>query len=171
MSTTALLVASAAVSAVGSISQGMAANRAANFQAAVALQRAQRERDIANRNAEIFRRQQNALSGAERARRAASGVLPSEGTPLLVADAFLDEVLIGEATIRAGGETRATRLTQEATLARFRGRNARTAGLFRAGTTLLTGFAPFLSFGGGGGNVGLPGDAAFQGVLRAGTAT
>lgn len=139
MSTPVLLAASLALSAVGAVSSGMAAKKAADFNAAIALQRAQRERDIANRNADIFRRRQNALSANERARRAGAGVLPGTGTPLLVADAFLDEVLIGEATIRAGGETRATRLEAEASLARFRGRNARTAGFIRAGTTLLSG--------------------------------
>jgi hypothetical protein len=138
MSTPALLAASLALSAVGAVSSGIAAKRAADFNAAIALQQAQRERDIANRNADIFRRQQNALSASERARRAGAGVLQSTGTPLLVADAFLDETLIGEATIRAGGETRATRLEAEAALARFRGSNARTAGFISAGSTLLT---------------------------------
>lgn len=147
MSEAALLAAAIGVSAVGTISSGIAAKRAADFNAAIALQRAQRERDIANRNAAIFRRRQNALSANERARRAGAGVLPGTGTPLLVADAFLDEVLIGEATIRAGGETRATRLEAEASLARFRGRNARTAGFIRAGTTLLTAGSGFFTPG------------------------
>ncbi len=138
MSGVELAAAALVVSGVGAISSGIASKRAADFEAAVALQRAQRERDIANRNADIFRRQQNALSAAERVRRAGAGVLPGTGTPLLVADAFLDETLIGEAMIRAGGAIRATRLEEEAALARFRGRNARTAGLFRAGSTLLT---------------------------------
>ncbi len=135
------------VSGVGTISSGIAAKRAADFQAAVALQRAAREREVANRNADIFRRRQNALSAAERARRASAGVLPGTGTPLLVADAFLDETLIGEATIRAGGETRATRLEAQAALARFRGRAARTASLFRAGSTLLTAGSGFFTPG------------------------
>ncbi|MCZ6608035.1 MAG: hypothetical protein O7A64_10260, partial [Alphaproteobacteria bacterium] len=72
------------------------------------------------------------------------------GTPLLVAEAFFDEILIGEATIRAGGETRATRLQAEADLARFRGRAARTASLFSAGSTLLTAGSGFFTPGGGG---------------------
>ncbi len=147
MSATALAAASLGVSAVGTIAQGIAAKRAADFQAAVALQQAARAREVANRNADIFRRQQNALSAAERARRAGAGVLPGTGTPLLVADAFLDEILIGEATIRAGGAIRATRLEEEAALARFRGRAARTASLFRAGSTLLTAGSGFFSPG------------------------
>ena len=147
MSATALLAASLGLSAVGMIAQGQAAKRAADFQAAVALQQAARAREVANRNADIFRRQQNALSAAERARRAGAGVLPGTGTPLLVADAFLDETLIGEATIRAGGAIRATRLQEEAALARFRGRAARTASLFRAGSTLLTAGSGFFTPG------------------------
>ena len=147
MSTPVLLAASLALSAVGAVSSGIAAKRAADFNAAVALQRAAREREVANRNADNFRRQQNALSAAERVRRAGAGVLPGEGTPLLVSDAFIDEILIGEATIRAGGEFRATRLAEEAALARFRGRAARTASLFRAGSTLLTAGSGFFTPG------------------------
>ena len=147
MSETALLAAALGVSAVGTISSGIAAKRAADFNTAIALQQAQRERDIANRNADIFRRQQNALSAAERVRRAGAGVLPGTGTPLLVADAFLDETLIGEAMIRAGGAIRATRLEEEAALARFRGRAARTASLFSAGSTLLTAGSGFFKLG------------------------
>jgi hypothetical protein len=70
---------------------------------------------------------------------AGSGVT-SEGTPLLVDDAALDEALLGEATIRVGGQTRATRLEQQAVLSRFRGQAARATGALRAGSTLLTGF-------------------------------
>ncbi len=147
MSGVELAAAALVVSGVGAISSGIAAKRAADFEAAVALQRAQRERDIANRNADIFRRQQNALSAAERVRRAGAGVLPGTGTPLLVAEAFFDEVLIGEATIRAGGAIRATRLEEEAALARFRGRAARTASLFSAGSTLLTAGSGFFTPG------------------------
>ncbi len=145
MSEAALLAAALGVSVVGTIAQGQAAKRAADFQAAVALQQAARAREVANRNADIFRRQQNALSAAERVRRAGAGVLPGVGTPLLVSDAFLDEILIGEATIRAGGAIRATRLQEEAALARFRGRAARTASLFRAGSTLLTAGSGFFT--------------------------
>ncbi len=147
MSGVELAAAALVVSGVGALSSGIAAKRAADFNAAIALQQAQRERDIANRNADIFRRQQNALSAAERVRRAGAGVLPGTGTPLLVAEAFFDEVLIGEATIRAGGAIRATRLEEEAALARFRGRAARTASLFSAGSTLLTAGSGFFTPG------------------------
>ncbi|MEE8222955.1 MAG: hypothetical protein V3S59_01525 [Alphaproteobacteria bacterium] len=135
------------VSAVGQIAAGQAASNAAKFQSAVLLQQAAREKEIAERDAEIFRREQNRLTAAHRAGRAASGVLPNEGTPLLVEDAILDETLLGEATIKQGGQVRATRLSEEAALTRFRGRAARTQGVFRAGTTLLTGFRDFRRFG------------------------
>ncbi len=135
------------VSAVGQIAAGRAASNAAKFQSAVLLQQANREKEIADRDAEIFRRNQNRLMAAQHARRAGSGVLPQEGTALLVEDATIDEILLGEATIRAGGQVRATRLEQRATLSRLRGRAARDEGFFRAGSTLLTGFGDYKRFG------------------------
>ncbi len=135
------------VSAVGQIAAGQAASNAAKFQSAVLLQQAAREKEIAERDAEIFRRTQNRLLASQHARRAGAGVLLQEGTPLLVEDATIDEILLGEATIRQGGQVRATRLSEEAALARFRGRAARTQGVFPAGSTLLTGFGDFRRFG------------------------
>ena len=140
------LLGSAIISGVGMVASGQASARAAAIQRQVLLQQAARERELAERNADIFRREQNALSAAERVRRAGAGVLTGEGTPLLVSDAIIDETLLGEATIRQGGVVRATRLSEQATLARLRGRAAQTESLFRAGSTLLTGFGDFKRF-------------------------
>ena len=133
-------IASAIVSAVGSVAQGQASAHAAKFQSAVLTQQAERERQIAEREADRFRRQQNAIAAAARTRRAGSGVLPNEGTSLLVEDAIFDEILLGEAFIKQGGQVRASRLLDQAALARLRGGAAQTQGFFRAGSTLLTGF-------------------------------
>lgn len=135
---TALLV-SAGVSAFGALAQGFAQRQAAAFNAATLRQQAERARQIAERDADAFARRQNRVRASARARRAGSGIT-SEGTPLLVDDAALDEALLGEATIRVGGQTRATRLEQQAVLSRLRGGAARTTGALRAGSTLLTGF-------------------------------
>ncbi len=132
------LVAALAVSAVGSIAQGQASARAANLQSDILAQQAERERQIAEREAERFRRQQGAIAASARVRRAGSGVLPNEGNSLLVEDAIFDEILLGEAFIKHGGQVRASRLLDQAALARFRGAAARTEGFLGAGTTLLT---------------------------------
>ncbi len=143
------LVAALAVSAVGSVAQGQASARAANLQSAVLAQQAERERQIAERDAERFRRQQGAIAASAHVRRAGSGVLPNEGSSLLVEDAIFDEILLGEAFIKQGGQVRASRLLDQAALARLRGRAARTQGFFRAGRTLLTAGSN-VDFGGGG---------------------
>lgn len=139
----AALLASAGVSAFGALAQGFAQRQAAEFNAAILRQQAERARQIAERDADAFARRQNRVRGSARARLAGSGIT-SEGTPLLVDDAALDEALLGEATIRVGGQARATRLEQQAVLSRLRGGAARTTGALRAGSTLLTGFGePF----------------------------
>ncbi len=132
-----LAIAAAAVSAVGSISQGKAAKDAADFQAELGQRQAERERQIAERDAELFARKQSADRAGTRAVRAASGVT-GEGSTLLVDETLIDEALLGEETIRRGGEAKASTLQAEASLARFRGRAARTAGFTKAGSTLLT---------------------------------
>ncbi len=136
---TTLLLASAGLSAFGTLAQGFAQRQAAAFNAAILRQQAERARQAAERDADAFARRQNRVRASARARLAGSGVT-SEGTPLLVDDAALDEALLGEATIRVGGQTRATRLEQQAVLSRLRGGAARTTGALRAGSTLLTGF-------------------------------
>ncbi len=133
-------IASLVVSGFGAIQQGIAAKQAADLQSAILAQQAERERQIAEREADRFRRQQNAIAAAARTRRAGSGVLPNEGSSLLVEDAIFDEILLGEAFIKQGGQVRASRLLDQAALARLRGGAAQTQGFFRAGSTLLTGF-------------------------------
>lgn len=134
-------IASAIVSAVGSIASGQASASAAKFQSAVLAQQAERQRQIAEREAERFRRQQGAIAAAARTKRAGSGVLPNEGTSLLVEDTLFDEILLGEAFIKQSGQVRASRLLDQAALTRFRGRVARDQGFLSAGDTLLTGFS------------------------------
>ncbi len=141
---TALLV-SAGVSAFGALAQGFAQRQAAEFNAAILRQQAERARQVAEREADLFRRRQGKIAAAQRVRRAGSGVLPNEGTSLLVEDLTFDEILLGQATIKQGGQVRASRLLDEAALARLRGGAARSEGAFRAGTTLLTGFGEAFS--------------------------
>jgi hypothetical protein len=69
----------------------------------------------------------------------ASGVEPSEGSPLLVSEDFAGETEYQALRIRSGGELAATRLEQSARLSALAGRNARTAGFARGGSLLLQG--------------------------------
>jgi len=139
--TVAATLASAAVSAAGAISSGQAQARAANFQAAVMRQQAERERQLAARKEEDYRREQSRLFAARRAAGGASGIDLSVGSPLLVSEDFAGEREYQALTIRAGGEDAATRLEQSAALQRLQGRTKRNEGFTRGGALLLSGVA------------------------------
>lgn len=133
----ALTLVGTLLSAAGSLAAGRAEARTAEFNAAMAQQQAVRERDIARREAEDHRRRNGRLLATARARRAGSGVT-SEGSPLMVDEAGAAEIELGARNILAGGAAAAYRYRQSAALDRARAGSARTAGLLRAGTTLLT---------------------------------
>jgi len=138
-SSTALLIA-AGLGAAGSIQQGQAAKAQSKFQAAINDQQAARERLISAGEEQDFRRQQSALLAERRAAMGKSGIDIGKGTPLLAASDFAAETELQAQRIRAGGETQATRLEQQAALTRAGGRAAQQRGLFRAGSTLLSGY-------------------------------
>ncbi len=136
----ALIAVGAAVAAGAAVQQGIAASNAAKFRARVAKQQAKQEGLVAAEEAKVFKRRQSRLLATSRALRAGSGV-STEGSPLLVDEATAAEIELGRLSILSGGETRATRLEQEARLAQSRGRSAKTGGFLTAGSTLLTGLA------------------------------
>lgn len=141
-STTALLIASG-LAATSALSQGYAANQQSRFEANVSQQQATREREIAASEEQDFRRRQSAVLAERRAALGGSGIQTTTGSPLLSSEDFAAEVELQARRIRAGGQIRATRLEQQASLLRARGRTARTQGLFRAGSSLLSGFSEF----------------------------
>jgi len=111
------------------------------YQADLAQQQAARERAVAAQQAESYRRRQDGLLAASRARGAASGVALA-GSPLLADDAAQQEIALGEAQLRAGGEARATQLENSAALSQARANSNVPIGFLRAGTTLLRDFRP-----------------------------
>lgn len=128
----------AAVSAAGAIAAGQAEANAAEFNAEMAQQQAERERQIATRDAGDYRRRNSRLLATSRARRAGSGVT-SQGSPLLVDEATAGEIELGVQDILAGGAATAYGYQQQAALSRARARSARIGGFLNAGSTLLTG--------------------------------
>jgi len=139
----ALIASAFAVSAFGALAQGFAAKQTADFQAGILRQRAARDRLQAASDEEDFRRKQSRAFAARRAALGASGVEPSEGSPLLVSEDFAGEAELQALRIRTGGEVTSTRLEQKAALERFTGRAARTAGFIRGGSLLVTGAGKF----------------------------
>jgi hypothetical protein len=141
-----------AVGAVGSLMQGRAAQGAANAQAAAneqnALMADEQARDAARRGAydELrLRRQMSILQGQQRAMTAASGVEVDTGSPLAIQEASRREGDQDAAVIRFNAEreawgygVQATNYRNAAAASRAEGRNAMTAGVINAGTSLLT---------------------------------
>jgi len=134
---TAIAIASAAISAVGAIQQGNAANSAAKFEADQLRQQAERDRAIAAQDADDFADNESRNRARFRALLAGSGAT-LEGTPLAVLSDLAGEAEFQRRRIMAAGETAANRAEGQAALRRFEGRNAQRAGFTRAGATLLT---------------------------------
>lgn len=136
---TAATIAGAAISAVAAVQQGRAAANQAKAQATVGRQVAASQRDQAAADESDFRRNQSRLQASRRALLGATGVEVSSGSPLAVTGDFAAEAELQALRIRSGGETRATRIEQQAGLISASGRQARRAGLVRGGSLLLTG--------------------------------
>jgi hypothetical protein len=140
-STLALMAAGA--SAIGAISQGQAAAKQAKFQSAVQRQQAARERQIAESEERDFRKKQSANIAQRRAELGGAGIRSTTGTPLLATEDFLSEAELQAQRIRQGGEVSATRLEQQADLTKAAGKSAQQRGMFRAGSSLLSGVSEF----------------------------
>ena len=140
-----------AMSAVGSLVQGYAAKSAANAQAAASEQNAkiadEQARDAVKRGAydELkLRRQMSILQGQQRSALAASGVEVDTGSSLALQEATRKEGDQDAAVIRFNAEreawgygVQATNYRNAASAARAGGKNAMTAGIIGAGTSLL----------------------------------
>ena len=136
---TALMIASTAVSAVGAISQGKAASAQAKYQAQIANQQAERARQMGELQARNQRKKNKALEASQRAIIASRGGDLSTGSALLVGTELAAENELNARLIENNAAAQQTALQNEAELQRARARNARTSGFFRAGTSLLKG--------------------------------
>lgn len=151
----------AVVGAAGSISAGAAQRNQfeaeaqiqtnqASAQAEVLRQQAERERVVAAEQEGDFRAQQSRAAASVRAAAGARGIDISTGSPLLAAQDFARQTTRQALRIREGGAIQAHRLEQQGflleqnaafqgPLLRARGDDAFRAGLFGAGTSLLSG--------------------------------
>lgn len=135
-------IAGLVLGALGTVSQGMAAERAGEFQARVAEQNARIARERAEVEEGEKRRENVRILGAQRASFAKGGVR-IEGSPLLVQQETSAEGEFDAITVLFGGKLSESRELARAQAARFGGRAKRTSSLLRAGSTLLTGASEF----------------------------
>lgn len=140
-------LAAGAVSAIGSIRQGNAANAAAQANAQALKQRADAVRSATVGREEMQRAQARQVVGEQVAAGAESGgMLAGSNLDLLRQSMFNAEM--DALNIRYQGLTEGTSLENEARLERFRGRQARTAGYLSAVGSILSGGAGYLNAGG-----------------------
>ena len=135
----AALAIGAVTGAAGALQSGKAQQQMAEYNAAVAENTAAQERQAAKIEQEAHSERLRKLLSSQRARAGAGGVAVDTGSPLSTAaeDAELGE--LDRLRIGYGGEVKATRAYSQAALDRLQGRQARTAGYYGAGSTLLTG--------------------------------
>lgn len=142
--TTAFLVASAGMGALGAIQQG----NAAQAQAEAAAQAADYNRKMAEQEAaaeEARRRRESSREmGAIRAGIAKSGV-QSAGTPLMVLAQSAEEAEMDALSAKWQGQTSADLYRMEAASARQRGKAAKQAIPFNVGSSLLSSYATYKS--------------------------
>ena len=130
----AAAIAGSAMSAMGSMQQGKAAQQAANFNAQVAQNNAIAARQAAAENARRGRRAAAKRTGAIRAR------INTDTSMDLLEDSVMEEELNINSILHAG-ELQALGLEANASLERTRGVNARRAGNVQAASSLLSGAA------------------------------
>jgi hypothetical protein len=137
---TVLTVGSTLLGAVGSIQQGQAANKAAQYNAEVQEIQARVAQDQgAARATELSQRTKQRLA-ATRAASMESG-LELSGSVNDVLDTVQKQGALDEITALYDSNVRAQGLRQSAAAERVKGRNALTASYFDAGTSILTGFS------------------------------
>jgi len=139
---TKLLLAGLGVSTVGTLYQGVSAQRSGQYNAAVAREEAKTEKVLTDIEIQKHRRAVSKLKGSQIARYGASGVT-LEGSPLLVMADTAAEAELDEALIKYGGAATSRALESEAYLAKQHGRESLYGSGLKAGATLLTGYGKY----------------------------
>lgn len=135
----AVAVVASTVSAYAAYQQGQTQKAIGKYNAKVAENAAIAQRQAAAIAAENERDKARLIMGAQRAGIGAAGVLPSEGTPLLVQTDTAEKAALNEARIRYSGEVGARVQEAEAIIQGYTARRAEQMGYVNAGANLLQG--------------------------------
>lgn len=132
-------VIAAGVAAYAANQQAEAAAAQSRRQSRIAQQQAETAQQAAAADARTRARQLERQQAAARARFGASGVVPEEGTPLLVLMQSEEEAALDVARVRHGGAVAAHGFGLEAVEARLRGQQAKRQGTLATSGALLQG--------------------------------
>lgn len=136
----AVAIAGAGVSAYSSIQSGKAAEESGKYNAAVERNNAKMAQDRANYEADRLRKRNMLIRGKQRAAFAKSGVEISGSADDVIFDTELEGALDIQAA-KYAGRAAATAHAARARLDLFEGANAKRAGMFNAGATILGGLS------------------------------
>ena len=144
-----MMVASAGMSAVGSIASAKAKSQAADFNRSLSLQNAEITKQQTQADVISLRKKQYQELGAIRAAVGASGVT-MEGSPLDVLESSVSEAELDIQRLKYSGELRARGYQNEASLYEMESKTAKTTGYFNAASSLLMGGSQAAYYGGAG---------------------
>jgi hypothetical protein len=140
----------AAVTAVASISSGIAQQNAAEYNAQVDKNNAEQAQEAAGAQASVVEQQAAEKVAAQKAAYAASGVDVNTGTPVDVLTSTAASGKLDALTVRYGGQVRALGDQQAGTLAEYTGSQAAVAGDLGGASSLLQGAGQVQRAGGWG---------------------
>lgn len=137
MAVTGIVIAGAALSAYGQIQQGRAAQKAAEYNAAIDEQNAKLVDEQARYDERISRKESNRAMSKIRANYAFAGVT-LDGSPLDVLQESAVNAEQDALLIRHKGEVNALAYRNSATLQRYQGKQEKNASYISAASTLLS---------------------------------
>jgi len=138
ISATMMLVAGAAVSAVGAISEGKQAKKQGQFQQQQAMADAQAEREAASLRGDKIRDQGRRQKSAARASLAKSGVVADAGSALEIQENIIEDSESDAISEILGAGYASRKIEQQGEMARISGNNAFTSGILGAGKSALS---------------------------------
>lgn len=138
MSLPAMAIGGLGMSLFGTLQAGRSEQQWYDYNAALDIQRAKDERIAAGYEAGLHRKAGRELLETQRAGYAAAGVT-ERGTPSIVAGKTAEEIEIDALAIERAGEQRARYAVSQAKMSKMRGKAARRASMWSAGSTLLGG--------------------------------
>lgn len=137
----AVAIIGAVISAVGTLYTVQQQQAMADYNEKVARQNAQMAEDKANYDARMHNQEVQRMLATQRSLYGISGVSSESGSPLLVMADSVKQGAMDSLAIKYGGNVEAAKQRSAAAMYRMQGDAAMTAGMFSAGSSLLSGLS------------------------------
>ena len=135
-----IMLAGTAMSAYGQYQEGKAASAEAKYQAQVQERQAKATEQKTAFEQRRLAEEQSRRKGTLQSQLGASGAVTTAGSPLMIMAEQAGEDDLDQALLGYEGREESTMLRHGAAVSRMKAKNAKTAGMIGAGSTLLHGF-------------------------------